>query len=95
MIYKLAYGKTGLFIELPDNYNVDFIEPKWTESVHDQHMAISEALRNPCNSKPLKEIVTGNDKVGIVFSDITRATPYHIIIPQILNELRNIPKKLF
>ena len=93
MIYKLAYGKTGLTIELPDNYNVDLIEPRWTDGVYDQHLAIAEALRNPYNSKPLKEIVTNNDKVGIVFSDSTRATPYNIIIPPLLNELRNIPQK--
>lgn len=93
MIYNLAYGKTGYSIELPDNYNVDLIEPRWIDSVYDQDLAIAEALINPYNSKPLKEIVNNNDKVGIIFSDITRATPYHIIIPNLLKELRNIPQE--
>jgi nickel-dependent lactate racemase len=93
MNVNLAYGKTGYPIGLADNYNIDIIEPKWIESVKDQSFAVREALKNPYNSKPLKKIVGKNDKVAIIFSDITRATPYHIILPVILSELQNIPQK--
>ena len=93
MILNLAYGKTGYIIELSDKYHIDIIEPRLVDSVHDQSLAITEALRNPYRSKPLKKIVGNNDKVAIIFSDITRATPYHIIIPALLNELQNIPQK--
>jgi nickel-dependent lactate racemase len=93
MNLKLAYGKTGHIIELSDNYKVDIIEPQWVNSVKDQNLAVTEALRNPYNSKPLKNIAGTSDKVAILFSDITRATPYHIILPSILNELKNIPKE--
>jgi nickel-dependent lactate racemase len=93
MIINLAYGKTGYIIELSDKYHIDIIEPRWVDSVHDQSLAITEALRNPYRSKPLKKIVGNNDKVAIIFSDITRATPYHIILPALLNELQNIPQK--
>ena len=90
MILNLAYGKTGYTFELADHYNIDIIEPRWIESVNDQRLAIVEALRNPYNSKPLKGIVDNNDKVAIIFSDITRGTPYNIILPALLNELQNI-----
>jgi nickel-dependent lactate racemase len=93
MIIKLAYGKTGYVIELSDNYNVDIIEPRWVESVKDQSLSISDALNKPYSSKPLKDIVGKSDKVAILFSDITRATPYHIILPAILNELTDIPQE--
>ena len=93
MNLKLAYGKTGYIIELSDNYKVDIIEPQWVNSVKDQTLAVTEALRNPYNSKPLKNIAGTSDKVAILFSDITRATPYHIILPSILNELKNIPQE--
>jgi len=93
MNLKLAYGKTGHIIELSDNYKVDIIEPQWVNSVKDQTLAVTEALRNPYNSKPLKNIAGTSDKVAILFSDITRATPYHIILPSILNELKNIPQE--
>jgi nickel-dependent lactate racemase len=93
MIFNLAYGKTGHIIELPDDFNVDLIEPRWIDSVYDQQLAISDALKNPYKNKPLNEKVTASDKVGIIFSDITRATPYRTILPPLLNELRNIPQE--
>jgi len=93
MLIKLAYGKAGLTIKLSDNYKVDIIEPRWVNSLKDQSLAISEALNKPYNSKALKDIVRKSDKVAILFSDITRATPYHIILPAILDELKNIPRE--
>jgi nickel-dependent lactate racemase len=93
MILRLAYGKTGHIIEISDNYNVDIIEPHWIDSVKDQSLSVKEALNNPYNSKPLRGIVRKSDKVAILFSDITRATPYHIILPGILDELKDIPQE--
>lgn len=92
MVYNLAYGKSGHSIELPDNYNIDLIEPRWNDGLPDQSGAVSEALKNPYKSKPLKDTVHTGDKVGIIFSDITRATPYHVMIPAILGELKHIPQ---
>lgn len=93
MILNLAYGKTGHIIELSDNYKIDIIEPRWVESVNDQTFAITNALKHPYKKQSLKSIVGKSDTVGIIFSDITRATPYHIIIPAILNELKDIPQE--
>ncbi len=44
-------------------------------------------------SKPLKNIAGNNDKIAIIFSDITRATPYNIILPALLSELKHIPRE--
>lgn len=93
MIINLAYGKTGHNIELSDEYHIDIIEPRWIDSIKDQSLAITRALKDPYGGKPLGKIAGNNDKIGIIFSDITRATPYHIIIPALLNELQNLPQK--
>jgi nickel-dependent lactate racemase len=93
MKVNLAYGKTGHIIELSDNLNIDIIEPQWVDCVKDQSLAITEALRNPYNSNSLKDIIGPDDKIAVIFSDITRATPYSIILPALLNELRKIPRK--
>ena len=90
MKVNLAYGKTGHIIELPDNLNFDIIEPLWVDKVNDPGYAITKALRDPYNSKSLKDITGKDDKIGIIFSDITRATPYNIIIPPLLDELNGI-----
>jgi nickel-dependent lactate racemase len=93
MNINLAYGKKGYTTTLSDNYNTDIIEPGWIEGLTDQSGAITSALKNPINSKPLNEIVKVNDKVAIIFSDITRATPYNIILPALLGELKGIPEE--
>lgn len=92
MILNLAYGKTGYSVELSDSYNVDIIEPHWIIGLNDQSLAITEAIRKPYKSNPLREIVNKDDKVAIIFSDITRATPYHVILPALLKELQGIPQ---
>ena len=92
MIINLAYGKRGHSFELPDKYDIDLIEPKWNECLPDQSGAVSKALRNPPRSNPLRDIVNAADKIVIIFSEITRATPYHVIMPAILGELSHIPE---
>ena len=90
MKIKLAYGKKGLETELPDDLNVQIVEPKYLPGLANQAEAVADALRQPVLSKPLKELVKPADKVGIVVNDITRATPYHIILPALLDELGHI-----
>lgn len=91
MKIKLAYGKTGLEISLPDEANVTVVEPKYVEGLPDQAGAVRDALRQPIGSPPLKALVKSSDKVGIVFSDITRPTPNHLILPVLLGELDHVP----
>jgi len=91
MKIKLAYGKTGLEITLPDEANVTVVEPKYVEGLPDQAGAVRDALRYPIGSPPLKALVKPSDKVGIVFSDITRPTPNHLILPVLLGELDHVP----
>lgn len=91
MNVRLAYGKKGLEVELPDNAAVDIIEPRFVPGLHDQGKAVTAALVDPENSKPLWELAGRNDKIAIIFSDITRATPYHTILPPLLAELNHIP----
>ena len=93
MKFTLAYGKTGHTIELPDHYRVDKVEPRWIEPVPDQNLAILNALRKPYNCIPLASLVNSTSKIAIIFSDITRATPYHVILPALLSELMHIPRE--
>jgi nickel-dependent lactate racemase len=91
MKVKLAYGKTYLELSLPDDADIDVLEPKYVEGIADPAQALRSALCHPTASKPLKELAAPTDRVGIVFSDITRPTPNHIILPVILDELRFVP----
>jgi nickel-dependent lactate racemase len=91
MRIKLAYGKTGLEISLPDDVSVTVVEPEYVDGLPDQAGAVRDALRYPIESPPPKALVKPSGKVGIAFSDITRATPNHLILPALLGELAHVP----
>jgi len=87
MKIKLAYGKEGLEIDLPDSLQPKVLEPVYTQGLPDPEGALREALRRPIGCAPLCELARGKGKIGIVFSDITRPTPNRLLVPAILDEL--------
>jgi nickel-dependent lactate racemase len=93
MQIKLAYGKQGLSIDLPDDWNVTVIEPQFVAGLPDAQGVMRAALEAPMGSAPLREVVRSTDRVGIVFSDITRATPHGLILPAVLRELSHVPRE--
>jgi nickel-dependent lactate racemase len=88
---KLAYGKTGLDVRLPEGLRVDIVVPKHVAALADPTGAVRHALRKPIGSRPLRELVKASDTVGIVCNDITRPTPYQTILPVLLGELNHVP----
>ena len=81
----LSYGRQGLDIHLP--LPVDVIEPQPVPGLLDESAAILQALRHPIEAKPLAELVAPCQHVVVTHSDITRATPNHLILPVLLKEL--------
>lgn len=91
MELKLAYGKTGIRVQIPDHIHTQVVEPRYVSGLDDQKAAVAEALAYPIQHPPLKDAVSSDQKVAIVFSDITRATPYHILVPALLEALAHLP----
>jgi len=87
---NLAYGKTGMKIELEDWLNVTIVEPIYIPGLVEPEQALRQALRMPIGCPPLREFVETNETVAIIFCDITRPTPNHLILPAVLNELAHI-----
>ena len=90
---KLAYGKNGLTINLPDQAVI--LEPTHLDGLADEHAAIVEAMRAPIGTQPLREMVKATDTVAIVIADITRPTPSHKLVPWIMQELNHVPRENF
>jgi nickel-dependent lactate racemase len=86
MKVHLAYGRNGLDLEFPDG-RTTVIMPSHVAGLTDERVVFLEALRQPIAAKPLAETVRPEDRICIVFSDITRATPNERIIPWLLAEL--------
>jgi nickel-dependent lactate racemase len=91
MNIRLAYGKQGLEIDLPAEWNVTLIEPESVTGLNDPGSALKAALEKPLSTPPLHTLVDSSARVGIVFSDITRPSPSHLLIPAVLEELAHIP----
>ncbi len=73
-------------MDFPDR-QTDVIEPVFVPGLMDEPAALTEALRNPAGSPPLRELIKPTDRICIVISDITRPAPNHLMTPAILNEL--------
>jgi lactate racemase len=93
MNITLAYGKHGLPLDLPDDWPVDVVAPRFISGLSDPAQALTEALRQPRLAAPLGQFVRPGDQVGIIFSDITRPTPNKLILPAVLAELAHIPQQ--
>jgi nickel-dependent lactate racemase len=91
MNLRLAYGLNGLPLELPDDWGVTVIEPRFTPAIPHPEEFVREALRCPIASPPLTEWVRPGDRVGIVFSDITRPLPRRLLLGVLVQELRRVP----
>lgn len=85
MNVTLAYGHSGLNIELPDA--TDIVQSRFVPGLADEAAAIRASLRNPIESPPLAQKLKPGDKVVIVHSDITRPTPNDRMLPVLLAEL--------
>jgi nickel-dependent lactate racemase len=85
MQIKLAFGRDGLIVNLPDSAEV--VTSRFVPGLPDEAAAIRDALRQPIGSPALAAKVRPGDKVVIAHSDITRATPNNRILPVLLAEL--------
>lgn len=90
MKVNLAYGQTGLTVDLPDD-RTTVIEPAHQPGLADEKAAVLAALRQPIDAPPLRELVKANDRVCVIFTDSTRATPNERLIPWLLEELAHVP----
>ena len=93
MQIELAYGKERLKAEIPDHIHTELVEPRYVKGLPDQEKAVKDALDQAINHPPLSDSVSEGQKVAIIFSDITRATPYQVILPPLLNALGQVPDK--
>lgn len=85
----LPYGKTEVCARIPTRNLLGTIEPKEMSGSSNPQAEIERALKKPIGTKRLSEIAKSGDKVAITVDDATRATPSHLMVPLILDELNS------
>jgi nickel-dependent lactate racemase len=86
-IYRVPYSKTSLEFSLPSTMEASVVVSQPTEPVKDVPSAIAAALAKPIGSPALRDLAQAGQTVCIVFTDITRASPDHQLVPALLAEL--------
>ena len=89
MKVELAYGSTGLTVDLPEE-RTTVVEPLHPRAAPDERGAVLEALRRPVAGPPLREVMRGRRTVAISICDGTRPQPRQIVVPAILEELEGL-----
>jgi nickel-dependent lactate racemase len=85
--YQIPYSKTFLEFNLLPGMQATVAVSQPVPPIDDVPAAIQEALTHPVGTPPLREIAKAGDRVCIVFTDITRASPDHHLVPALLREL--------
>jgi nickel-dependent lactate racemase len=85
--FLIPYSKSSIEFSLPPGMQGDVAVSRPAEPVVNGAAAIQEALAAPIGTSPLAELAGAGDRVCIVFTDITRASPDDLLVPALLSEL--------
>jgi nickel-dependent lactate racemase len=85
--YRIPYSKSAIDFSLPDSMQTTLAISRRVEPIEDAVNAIQMALSVPTGSAPLHSLAKTGQRVCVVFTDITRASPDHLLVPALLAEL--------
>ena len=88
--FQVPYSRSTLTFSLPAGMPADLAISRQVEPLPDPGAAIQQALAHPTGTAPLAELARPGDRVCIVFTDITRASPDELLVPALLNELGKV-----
>jgi nickel-dependent lactate racemase len=91
----LAFGKTGITLDLPEAFRYRILEARSAKPVVDFAAALESALENPIGSPSFAEIARGKSSAAISVCDITRPAPNRLTLPPLLHRLEQagIPRE--
>jgi nickel-dependent lactate racemase len=87
MRVDLAFGKTGLEVDLPEGFRYRVLEARSATPLPDPETALEEALSGPPGTLPLAELARGKQTAAISICDITRPAPNRQTLPIVLRHL--------
>ena len=82
---ELLFGEGAVDLRLPES--VGLLKMQRLDAFSDPVGAVYDALTNPVESSPLRELASGKKNACVVISDFTRPVPNRIILPPILHTL--------
>jgi nickel-dependent lactate racemase len=95
MRVRLAYGRSGLEVELPEDRVVRTLSYQETAPLENPELAVRQALLQPTGSVPLAELARGRKSACVLVCDITRPVPNALILRPLLDtiEAAGVPRE--
>jgi len=89
---KLKYGKEEIQLPIQDQNIIQILNSNKQKALLYPENRLKNLLKNPINSSSLKDLVNQKKakKILVIVNDITRPTPYEVILPPLLDELHQI-----
>ncbi|MBU1427646.1 nickel-dependent lactate racemase [bacterium] len=89
---KLKYGKEEIQLPIQDENIIKILNLKKQKALLNPENRLKSLLKNPINSLSLGDLIIQKKakKILIIVNDITRPTPYKVILPSLLDELHQI-----
>jgi nickel-dependent lactate racemase len=88
MKIRIAYGKRGLDIEVPERNLVKVLSMEQAAPLEQPELILARALEAPIASPPLKKFALGAKTACIVICDITRPVPNTLVLSPVLDALQ-------
>jgi len=86
MIIRLPYAKREITAVLPDNYAVEFVQPRNQPPADDPAAIVRNAVYNPLGEvQPPR----AGQTVAIAINDKTRPVPHEHLLPPVLQGMRH------
>jgi lactate racemase len=83
-MYHVPFDRSELTFDLPPGWRGALVESKTAVPVQSVPLAVEAALAHPTNSAPLRQLARPGDRVCIVFTDVTRASPDALLVPPVV-----------
>lgn len=83
----MAFGKTGLTLDLPEGFRYRVLEARSATPLADSASALENALDAPIGAPPLATLAAGKRSAAISVCDITRPAPNRHVLPPVLARL--------
>jgi len=87
MNVEVAFGRSGLTLELPKGFEYRVLEARSAKPLPAPGQALEAALDSPIGSPPLLELARGRRSAAISVCDITRPAPNAFVLPRVLERL--------
>ena len=87
MLVHLAFGKSGVDLNLPDGFRYRLLESRSAAALDHPESAIEAALDHPIGTPALGQLAGGKRTVAISVCDITRPAPYAKTLPPVLRRI--------